>query len=107
VAHEFQRKPPISFFSLRTRKNDSLDEKTPVVASGYRGTSLIRKRTAQGPYRSPMPRVLGGSYGFGRFLMGEVPLYEAGSSVLVETRKESEGGPLRAVHLSRHKWPGG
>ena len=31
----------------------------------YRGTSVIRKRTAPGdvpPYRRPMPRVLGGSY---------------------------------------------
>ena len=27
----------------------------------YRGTSLIRKRTTLGPYRRPMPRVLGGS----------------------------------------------
>ena len=41
---------------------------------GYRGTSLIRKRTPLGPYRRPMPKVLGGSQGGGRFLMGEVPL---------------------------------
>jgi hypothetical protein len=27
----------------------------------YRGTLPIRKRTTQGPYRRPMPRVLGGS----------------------------------------------
>jgi len=27
-----------------------------------------------GPYRRPMPRVLGGSQGGGRFLMSEVPL---------------------------------
>ena len=27
----------------------------------YRGTSLIRKCTPLGPYRRPMPRVLGGS----------------------------------------------
>ena len=40
-----------------------------------RGTWLIRKRTPLGPYRSPMTRVLGGSQGGGRFLMGEVPLY--------------------------------
>jgi len=32
-----------------------------------------------GPYRRPMPRVLGGSSGGVRFLMSEVPLYsEAG-----------------------------
>ena len=28
--------------------------------ASYRGTSLIRKRTTPGPYRRPMPRVLGG-----------------------------------------------
>ena len=40
----------------------------------YRGTSLTRKRTPLGPHRRPMPRVLGGSWGGGRFLMGEVTL---------------------------------
>ena len=45
--------------------------------ANYRGTSLIRKRSHPGPYRRPMPRVLGGSWGGGRFLMGEVPLYPA------------------------------
>ena len=40
----------------------------------YRGTSLIRKSTPLGPYRRLRPRVLGGSQGDGRFLMGEVPL---------------------------------
>ena len=29
---------------------------------------------ALGPYRRPMPRVVGESQGVGRFLMGEVPL---------------------------------
>jgi len=29
--------------------------------TAYRVTSLIRKRTPLGPYRRPMPRVLGGS----------------------------------------------
>ena len=41
----------------------------------YRGTSLVRKRTPLGPYRRPIPKVLGGSEGDGRFLMGEVTLY--------------------------------
>ena len=41
----------------------------------YRGTSLTRKRTPLGPYSRTMPRVLGGSWGGGRFLMNEVPLY--------------------------------
>jgi len=40
----------------------------------YRGTSLTRTCTPLGPYRGPMPRVLRGSWGGGRFLMGEVPL---------------------------------
>ena len=43
---------------------------------GYRGTSLTRKRTLLGLYRRPMPRVLGGSLGGWRFLIGEVPLQE-------------------------------
>ena len=41
----------------------------------YGGTSLKRRRTPLGPYRRPMTRVLGGSSGGGRFLMGEVPLF--------------------------------
>ena len=32
-----------------------------IQKNGYRGTSLARKRTLLGPYRRPMPRVLGGS----------------------------------------------
>ena len=34
----------------------------------YRGRSLTRKRTPTGPYRRPMPRVLGGSFGGWRCL---------------------------------------
>ena len=41
----------------------------------YRGTLLIRNSAPLGPYSRPMPRVLGGSQGGGRFLMGEVSLY--------------------------------
>ena len=40
----------------------------------YRGTSLIRKCTLLGSYCKLMPRVIGGAYGGGRFLMGKVPL---------------------------------
>ena len=49
----------------------------PAVRScpvAYRDTLLIIKRTPLGPYHRSMPRILGGSYGGGRFLMGEVPL---------------------------------
>ena len=35
----------------------------------HRGTSLTRNRPPIGPYRKPMPRVLGGSYGRGRALL--------------------------------------
>ena len=45
------------------------------VRLGCRGTSLIRNRTLLGPYRRPMPRVLGGSQRGGRFLMGEIAQY--------------------------------
>jgi hypothetical protein len=44
------------------------------VNQARRGTSLIRKRTPLGPYRRPMSRDLGGSWGGERFLMSEVPL---------------------------------
>ena len=41
----------------------------------YRVTSPMRKRLPLGLYRRPMPRVLGGSQGGVRFLVGEAPLY--------------------------------
>ena len=42
----------------------------------YRGTSLTRKCTPLGTYRRPMSRVVKGSWGGERFLMGEAPLYK-------------------------------
>ena len=44
-------------------------------ACGYLGTSLVRKHTPLGPFRRPMSRVIGGSWGSGRFLIGELPLH--------------------------------
>ena len=41
----------------------------------YRGTSLIRKRLPVATYSRPVHSVIGGSYGGGRFLLSEVPLY--------------------------------
>ena len=38
------------------------------------GTSPMEKRLPLGRHRRPMPSVLGGSWGGGRFLVGEVPL---------------------------------
>ena len=40
----------------------------------YRVSSLTGQSTPLGPYRRPMPRILGVSQKGGRFLMGEVPL---------------------------------
>ena len=40
----------------------------------YRDTSLIRNRHPLGPCSKPMPKVLGGSSGGGRFLVSEVAL---------------------------------
>ena len=39
----------------------------------YRDTSITRKHLPLGLYRMRMPRVLEGSWGAGRFLMGEAP----------------------------------
>ena len=36
-------------------------KRNQVILGHYRGTSLTRKRPPLGPYRRPMPRVLGGS----------------------------------------------
>ena len=55
-----------------------LDIITPKSASHlvtYWATLLIRNRHPVGPYRRPIPRLLGESQGGGRFLMCEVPLY--------------------------------
>ena len=42
--------------------------------SGLQGY-IAHKSIPLGPYRRPLPRVAGGTWGGGRFLMGEVPLY--------------------------------
>jgi len=41
----------------------------------YRDTSLVRKRKPLGPCSRPVPRVMGGSWGGGRLLISEVPMY--------------------------------
>jgi len=45
-----------------------------LASSQYRGSSHKRKRPPLGPYRTPMLRVLGGSQGVRRFLIGDVHL---------------------------------
>ena len=51
------------------RENNETGRQIP-----YRVTSPVRKRIHLGPYRRPMLRVFGGSWGGGRFLMSEGPL---------------------------------
>ena len=63
--------------AVRTREQCTHATPVLVLARPHRGTSLERKRTPLGPYRRPMARVLGGSYGGERFLMREVSLYHA------------------------------
>jgi len=67
------------------------------------GTSLERKRTPLGPYRRPMPRVLGGSWGGGRVLLGEVPLYgvvKRLSPAVAQNASHSFRAVLKVLH-----WP--
>ena len=45
------------------------------LRQSYKGPSPIRKHSHLGTYSWPMPRLLEESYGGGRFVMGEVPLY--------------------------------
>ena len=65
--------------TCKTRRGST---KLSIFGVVYRGTSLSRNCTPLGPYRRPIPRVLGGSQGGGRFLMGEVPLYDEESGQL-------------------------
>ena len=69
--------------------------------SHYRGTSLVRKRTPLGPYRRPLPRFIGGSYGGGRFLMGELRLYPHSGDA---TQRSTTGGhEYRGTSLIRNR----
>jgi hypothetical protein len=49
--------------------------------------SPTRKRPPLGPYRKPMPRVLGGSQGGWRFRMRDVPLYASRHSPTVRASR--------------------
>ena len=60
---------------MDTTSDPTHNMQNPSTMFPYMGTSLIRKCPPLGPYRRPMPMVLGGSKGGGRFLMSEVPLY--------------------------------
>ena len=60
-------------------------------------TGIPTLRNPLGTYRRPMPRVLGGSWGGGRFLMGEVPLYLSFSFLLSVRSQE------RDAHVYAHE----
>ena len=71
----------------------------------YRGTSLMRMRTPLGPYRRPMRRVLGGSYGGGRFLMGEAPLCRPNTRQKYMGLATCSYGSHRGTWLKRNRPP--
>ena len=52
------------------KKQQQLEEEEEEVGPTSTPQSLTRKRTPLGPYRRPMPRVLGRSLGGGRYLKG-------------------------------------
>ena len=67
----------LAFFDFRTFRISMSPFNLAIAghfALSYRCPSPASKRTPLGSYRGLMPRVLGGSWGGGRFLMGEVPL---------------------------------
>jgi hypothetical protein len=62
----------------------------------------VRKRTPLGPYGRSMPRVLGGSYGSGCFLMGEVPLQDVSGRahlVMLHTQETASRYPTTCLCL--------
>ena len=63
--------------------------------------SLVRKRTPIWPYRRPVPRVLGGSQGAGRFLIGKIPLHSNGHHAYVPTKVVSEQRAYRGISPTR------
>ena len=75
----------------------------PIQAQPAQGYLAHKKSPPLGPYRKPMPRVLGGSYGRGRSFMSEVPL---GSMPLAlpcvdSSSDHQEGFSLHRLHESR------
>ena len=56
----------------------------------YRGTSLIRNSLPLGPFSRTLPRALWWSWGGGRFLMSEVPLY-MGTSLTTQRATTCKG----------------
>jgi hypothetical protein len=65
----------VLFHTQASRLSSEDGHSAPPVVSLYKGTSLIRKRYLLGPSSRPVPKILGRSWGGGRFLMSEVPLY--------------------------------
>ena len=73
---DIDRGPYIGFSRVQTRRacSDLSRPRAPKRTAPLQEYLTYKKRTPVGPYRRPMPRVLGGSWGGGR-LMGKVPLY--------------------------------
>ena len=67
--------PPVPKYFKNHRGISLISSKTKTRGKWYTGVPQ-RKHPSLGPYRRPTPRVLRGSYGGGRFLMGEVPWYQ-------------------------------
>jgi hypothetical protein len=65
----------------------------------YRGSSLIRPPSPLGPYSRNTARVLRGSSGGGRFLMGEVPLLNLKPNLTPKTRKQEDGSTVQLAHI--------
>ena len=64
---------PDSGLGFQSNARKTLQGVSSSLGSGT-GVLHTRKRTPLGPYLRPVPRVLWGFQGGGRFLMGEVPL---------------------------------
>ena len=60
-----------------------------LLSANHRVTSLIRNRPPLGPYSRDMPGPLWWSWGGGRFLMSEVPLYDWWMA-----HRRRRGGPI-------------
>ena len=87
-----------SFMCQNEIAPSAMQSACPALTEGgqHRGTSLIRNRHPAGPYRRPMPRALGVSWGDGRFLTSELPLYGSVS-------QSGPDGP--GAHLTRQMSP--
>ena len=66
------REPPVRLLTYKRRSQQTVDSSCWLLTNRdcFSYTSLERKRTPLGPYRRPIPRVQGGSWGGGAFSYG-------------------------------------